>query len=1458
MTKYQIVTALYESMLMQVTGDPSEWTAFLRSACRNYKCRFDEQVLIYAQRPDAVAVLEIEKWNGLFGRWVNRGAKGIAVFDNERSGRTRLKHYFDISDTHESHTSRPVPVWRMNPRYSGEVAEHLGNTFGELEDDSTLVTALISTAKNATDDNLPDYLGDLLACRENSLLKGLDGPEVEEEYLAVLKNSVAYMLLTRCGIDAGRHIGRENFSQIPDFGAPQTANALGIAASDIAESVLREIASTVMSLQKQEKNKNRTFENIHPQEDNDTKQPVTERRVENGRTDIPPGGGLSDTQPDVAGGTARSPWQIRVTKKETSETEPPDTVHQPADGVQAERTSDGDRTDGERADGTADPPYGGGAGRGREPESEGPDALGGPDEQYPAGSGGNDTERPDIRIKPLPPEAAQLTFLGEAEENKTSAFLVSRQIIDEVLTGGGNGENSVHRIASYFKKDHALSENAAFLKKEYGEGSGKGFIFGDDRVSVWFSGSGIHIAVGDTALNAEDATIVTWEQAAVRIRELLDLGRYMPQGELDKADGIELKELADHLWNLHRDRAEGVEFAFMDDDLFIHGFPDDTARIAELLSQPDQRDGILAGLREFAAAYEQDSSLLRYPYVARHLRSALTGLEDLRREPLTFTADEPVSVAHPGFVTQDETDHMLLRGGNTEHGKFRIYSYFLGNHTAKEKADFLKHEYGTGGVSGTGYHEDHDGKGIEYSRGMIHMPYDKVVLSWSGAAGRVGGLIAAGRYMSEKELAYIPEYEKGVLAREIVGFYHNQPEDVPRPFPYATFSSDAVEIVRPQLDDQKRVREILAQMAKILDNTADFDRHYESMRRAFTDLTAYQNGEYSLFTPAKPAEKEMTLAAPAPAADHSPDYPGEPSDDVNAYLPTTPLPDEKEESLTPAWEQRERHSRTQAFDPHPEIPMSERHNYRITDDELGYGGAKAKFRNNIDAIKMLRAIESENRFATPEEQEILSKYVGWGGLPQAFDPDNDRWKSEYQELDALLSPEEWKSARGSTVNAHYTSPTVIRAIYKAVANMGFRAGNVLEPSCGIGNFFGLLPESMNESRLYGVELDSLTGRIARQLYQKNSIAIQGFEDAELPDSFFDLAIGNVPFGEYKISDRRYDKHNFPVHDYFFAKTLDKVRPGGIIAFITSKGTLDKQNPSVRKYIAQRAELLGAVRLPSTAFKANADTEVTADIIFLQKRDRIVDTEPGWMHLGQTEGGVPVNSYFTEHPDMILGEMAFGERTMYGNTKATTCNPFPDSDLAEQLEEAITNIHAEVTEYELDGDEPEDDGSIPADPNVRNFSYAVVNGGIYYRQDSRMYPKELPITTQNRVKGMIGLRECVRSLIDYQTGDYPDSDIRAEQEKLNRLYDNFTKKYGLINSRGNVTAFGQDSAYPLLCSLEVLDENGRLERKADMFHKRTIKQHVPVTHVDTAVEALAVSMSEKAASQRKVILLRKKW
>lgn len=854
MTKYQLITDAYESTLGRVTNTPTEWMRFMRSACRNYKCRFDEQILIYTQRPDATAVLEIEKWNKQFGRWVNKGATGIAVFDDEHNGNSRLKHYFDISDTHESRNARPVPIWQMNARYDAEVIEHLENSFGELEDTSTLAAALISAAKNAVDDNLTDYLNELKYCREDSFLEELDDFNVEVAYRTALQNSVAYMLLIRCGIDGESYFNFEDFQSIAEFNTRQTVNALGIATSDIAETCLREIAATVITLQKQERNINRTFaskEKIPHNDDANKEQ--HERSFEYG-TDISDGEQLSRTQPDSTGGTARNPWQVRIAPKEISETAPQDSVHQSADELHPQPTPDGDRADGQREDGTADRTDGGGTGRYGADESRESNAVGGVDEQHPAGGGGNDTERPDIRIKPLPTEYQQLTLMGEAEETakaKSSAFSFSQQIIDEVLTSGGNKENSIHRIVYYFKKDHTTADNADFLKQEYGSG-GKGFLFGGNHVAAWFNESGIHVAVGDTALNVADASVVTWEQAARRIRELLDMGRYAPQKEIDKADGLVLSELTSKLYFIYRD---GV--GKLPQEWTVNGsnFHQCVPVIAEHLCNPETLQLVinkLDGDWQIARSGALSDDFKWINYLHWHVPDALRGLKDLQRESLVFTADESVSTARPGFITQDEVDALLIGGANIEDSKFRVYSFFLQNHTAKEKSNFLKDEYGTGGSGTT---EWHDSKGISFSRENNHMPYDKVILPWGKVAKRIDELIADGRYMSQRELDYIPEYEKEELAREVVSFYPYQSEDLPRQFPHGTDFWDSVKIVRPQLDEPERVAEILSQMAVMLDNTADFDRNYELMRRAFDHLTAYQNGTFSLFTPMKPAEK---------------------------------------------------------------------------------------------------------------------------------------------------------------------------------------------------------------------------------------------------------------------------------------------------------------------------------------------------------------------------------------------------------------------------------------------------------------------------------------------------------------------------------------------------------------------------------------------------------------------------
>jgi len=1355
MTKYQLITGVYESTVQSVTENPAAWTAFLRSACRNYKCRFDEQILIYTQRPDATAALEIEKWNRLFGRWVNKGAKGIAVFDDEHNGNNRLKHYFDISDTHESRSSRPVPLWQMRPEYEAEVIESLENSFGDLDDKSTLVEAIVSAARNAVEDNMSDYLADLMICRDGSALEPFDEGNLENEFRFVLHRSVAYMMLTRCGIDADKYLS--DFRPIVNFDTTGTVNALGLATSDIAEMCLREIASTVLSMERQDQKQNRTFAMPEKPAHNEPTIPVDERGAENGSVDLSDGGRLSSPELDRAGGGAGSPWQIRITPKEIPERAPARPVSELPDSRRVEHAPDGDRADGQRTHGADDHADGGGAGRDRGDESVRPDEVGGADEQHPPLSRGDDTPRPDIRLKPLPTEDEQLADLGEAEDTAKghrpepvpSAFSmpVPQETVDREICpeSGGGIFNKKYCIYHFFEREQGEAERIIFLKNESGVHYGHTPL-DEHGFSVLHDSKGITFTKGNS-LNPDAKYTLTWKNAVKRIGELIAADRYLnPQD----------KELyPQYLEYLEQQKILREKERFIDE--------------MAALPPAEKRDTLSLRLADYLNGlewYEKE-------YLGKH------GLSEIA--DATNAAQIEALLQSSQKTQQLMTALAAIKGATS--------GVFARNHAWRF------------------------GQELEalHPRQHVYKPGDTVYIGTQ-------------------------EYEVLALDETTVRLYD------------PSF---------PLLNREMTCDEFDRKIAE-----SGLNEH----------LLAVTEPEH------QPGYESWSESATTDEPPHTPDT-GEASDNVDAYPPepTEPIwekteggevtkvridlmpttPQQTEPTITPAWEKEresQRRGRANVFDPRPEIPMSERHNFRITDDDLGTGGAKNKFRGNVEAIRTLQTIEQDNRFATPEEQEILSRYVGWGALQEAFDESKPAWVNEYRELKDLLTPEEYASARASTLNAHYTSPAVIKAIYQAVENMGFKSGNVLEPSCGIGNFFGLVPQSMADCKMFGVELDGLTGRIARQLYQKNNIAIQGFEKTDLPDSFFDLAIGNVPFGSYGVSDKRYDKHKFNIHDYFFARTLDKVRPGGVVAFVTSRFTLDKKDPTVRRYIAQRADLLGAIRLPMTAFKANAGTEVTADIIFLQKRDRATVIEPDWIHLGEISGigtdgqeiGVPVNSYFVENPDMILGTMSNDSGTrMYGAADSYSCVPFPDADLSEQLTDAITNIHARITDYERTEDEPEEDNSIPADPNVRNFSYTLVSGQIYYRQDSRMVPMELPVTTQNRVKGMIELRECVRNLIMYQTEDYPDGDINREQAKLNRLYDSYTKKYGLINSRGNSIAFSQDSAYCLLCSLEVLDENGELERKADMFNKRTIKAHVPITRVDTATEALAVSMNEKA-------------
>ena len=2046
--RYKALTELYRETQRSVTA-PDQWQAFLASACRNYRLSFHEQLLVFAQRPDATAVLEIERWNRQFGRWVNRGANGIAVFDGEHNGKPRLKYYFDISDTHEGRFPRPVPLWTVREEYAPDIIETLENSFGELEHKEDLGEALLSAAKNAVEDNMPDYFSELKTLTEGSFLEELDELNLEVEYRRAVENSIGYMLLVRCGLDPSDYFEDDDFRDVLNFNTPQTLNALGVATGDISQMCLSAISRTVLALQRQPQKENRTFE---PQQENQyavTEQENTqpERSFEYDREHLHQAGRLQSAEPSAAPGGAGSPWEIRIASEEVPQGAPQGDVHEPVDQREAFQPSGGDPADRPAPDGGNRGADGQEPGRDGGTEGQRPDEMGADDEQPAERGGGNGAGGVDLQLKDEPEESAggdelpafldekqimaiiankdddlkykknqiELFFSVHSDVQERAEYLKSayqdryteiiadgqrlgykpqengllmwegsypsrtkesvfswdivaqwtaqlidkkeyfiqtdipqlptqesqqmslfdfaafqqpaqaegtaqpsifphpalpQQVIDEALCIGANDQNSRLIICAYFKKDKP--DNARFLAEHYGE-NGAGFYLDGRQYAIWYNAEGIRIAQGESAQRSS-ATLIPWEQAAARIRELLDLVRYMPQSELDRVEGYERQQRAAQLWYLRQDFAEGTADAgYLPTVNAIygknHGFPEESAAISDLLGHPEGLQNLRDELEQFVQAYRENRELLRFHF--HRPQKLLEQLSDLQREPLHFTAAEEYAPQRRFFISGDEIDNLLRGGKRSTDYRLAVYSFYRNHTERKERENFLKHYHGeysghSGGNDDVTYQLS---KGVSFSHGSITAPYAKVELKWNVVEKRVSAMIAQGRFLTDEDRAAMPQYEKHQLARNIRTFFENVPQEQPHPYPFGFDYWDAVKLIEPQLDDPARVEEIYQMMVPVWEATPQDDRMYALRQQAFENLTAFRQGTFTLFAehkepvaPAMPQAKaydlgyghlgngitvwnrleeehgdyktvahiapdrtvtiydeempqavreeiqriadtsEMTISvtqdapvfAVPPRVQEPPQkeepadpYPelaaqvlrfvgefdgsrmgygeddaqaveniaqqlhdpvqreeirrllqsfldhadleeeiavditlcmeqiaelppaltpeqaqieeiagyleeagyavsselveeglmdyrahggkgnsqdvadfiereflseepepasleiakefindfceaeyGSPADfsdlekvgiayttvtdeeipiQVNAdlvhyrmeryldgqflerrqyesldeliqnelaeldfddlisvsdgelesigatpeqgsdgyfllsrlkadceyflgaggraekhlwagnvreqiakmrelydALPEKPewltmedidryaqrmeppyevvvyhhfengfderldyqtlaeaeqaaqkyvagtmegedgfaydgagiydlqenrwlrvygnFPDErameqakqapateepsaspaqadlqpqKEESLPPP-PKRPRRERITFTTLHPEVPRDQRHDFHITDDALGHGTPSEKYAANAAAIRTLKQIEAEERLATPEEQEILSRYVGWGGLANCF----EQTSPHYEELKSLLDSEEYAAARASSLTAFYTPPVVIRGIYKALSQMGFTQGNILEPSCGTGNFLGLLPADMAGSKAYGVELDSISGRIAGQLYQNASISVNGFETVQMPDSFFDVAVGNVPFGDFKVLDKRYDKHHWLIHDYFFGKTLDKVRPGGIVAFITSKGTLDKENSAVRKYLAQRADLIGAIRLPDNTFKRNAGTEVTSDIIFLQKRDHITDLEPDWVHLDTDENGIRMNSYFVQHPEMILGDMVM-ESTRFGPDSA--CKAREGEDLSEQLANAIQFLQAEIKPYELEELDEEEDRSIPADPTVKNFSYTIADGQVYYRENSLMHPVEVSVTAESRIRGMIELRECTRRLIEYQTEGYPDEDIAAEQQKLNALYDNFTAKYGLLNSRGNKLAFSEDSSYCLLCSLEVLDEQGNLKRKADMFSKRTIRPHVAVTSVDTASEALAVSISEKA-------------
>ena len=1580
--KYDLISEMYRRTCNAVTADVQNWQAFLRCACRNYKLRFDEQLLVYAQRPDATAVLEIERWNNSFGRWVNRGAKGIAVFEDADRKNQRLIHYFDVSDTHESRYSRPVPIWQMRSEYTQEVIETLENTFGELENKDSIAQAVLSAAKNAVEDNIPDYLNDLLYYVDDSFLFGLEEDMISAMYKTVITNSVAYMMMVRLGIDTELYFEAEDFSKIANFNTPETLNALGIATSDIAEMGLGEIARTVLALDKQ----NRIIADNSRTEYNKGEN-KTERSFDNERNHIHNAGRLQPAELNNAGTAGGDFGQIRSDEEEISQGTPQNPLLQSSDELHADGAFGGNGTDGTQTGRNSYEEDGGAGGLDREPESNEYDEVGTGNEQSQEQSSGDRESGDNLRLdyydrehedkslpffgtddtireilgttphlkaskdeiraffennpdntvrteyikgifnndytevilndgrragyktyqnvlqlwegsylsrtkqsfydwgviaqhfeamrllgelydtmKPLPSVNGQLNFMDMQAEEKTSAFSFSQEIIDTVLTRGSGVEEGKFRIYEQFEKSLSTKENIDFLKDEYGWGGSYPVIIGTG-IDEQHDGKGITISkgIGD----GKPYINLNWNQVEKRISELIKIDRYLNPKE---------KEIYPQWLAKQEERRAELAEKQKNREILSSAPPEKEEEKEEINIVEWQRrqpkyeyhlgDTVYIGADEYeilsfdenrVKLYDTQFPLLnkeinRDEFDRRVKENPMNDHLKVKELPLEEKTDEaPAFDIGMGYLGNGLT---VWNRAVEENGDYQNIAHISSEGEIRYYVDGLPEDVITQ-IERAAEQEKENNRFVsayrEYSELKNENP-DSILLYQLGdfyeAYGNDAQTIGEALKMNltSRSIGNNQTVSLCGLPSQSLETYMNMLLD--RGFDVAISSLENGErktynIVSTNKEDPVQSQPVGRIDYLNTDGTVRESVEYTSPYLFGNDIRqeAYYGVSFSVVF----YKDEDGNTISRDFAEHL-DPPPKSIEIIDSPYLSINKADEKEqetsekgELLYPAFNQQKR-SRVQTFDLHPDIPMSERHTFDLASHEVPEAGKKERFRRNMEAINVLKECELENRFATPKEQEILSQYVGWGGIPEAFDENNSSWADEFIELYTALSTNEYESARASTLTAFYTPPVVISSIYKAMEQMGFREGNILEPSCGIGNFIGMLPNSMQNAKMYGVEIDRVSAGIAQQLYQKTSIAAQPFEEVNLPDSFFDAVIGNVPFGDIRINDRRYNKHNFLIHDYFFAKCLDKLRPGGVMALITSKGTMDKENPAIRKYIAQRADFLGAIRLPNNTFKGNAGTEVVSDILILQKRDRLIDLEPDWVHLNTDENGVKMNSYFVDHPEMVLGEW----KTVSGRFgDENTVVPYENADLSQLLGEAISNIHAEITDYEVDEELSEEDNSIPADPQVRNFSYTIVDDKIYYRENSRMTPVECSATAENRIKGMIAIRDSIRSLIEIQTLNYPDWEIEKEQHKLNELYDTFLKKYGLINSRANVSAFSQDSSFALLSALEVLDENGELEHKADMFTKRTIKPHTPVTSVDTASEALAVSMGEKA-------------
>lgn len=1599
---FEHIRKLYNNTCEDIVRSPTVWLNFLGSACYNFRLPFDEQLLIYAQRPDAKAVLSFNSWNNRFNRMVNRGAKGIAVVDDSTDN-PRLKYYFDISDTSERENSKPVPIWKYEDGFKDDVIKTLQNAYDIASDD--IYNAVWETSKALVEDNINDYNADLVMCKNDSFLEELSDDMCESVLRMALQNSVAYMIMARLSLDVNGYFDNESFEGVMSFNTPLTVSILGNATSSIAEMGLSEISKTVLSVI-------RTFDK--EQNTQYTKGEKENERSVTNDSNLYTNGQLPNTELDASAdkNSSQQLWQVT---QEVSQGNPSgnlslstDTGHsqQPLERDSGTGTADGrtnHNSDGEstRSD--------------RETQANGYDDLGRNDEQYQELGEGNSLERtglhdvtdelppfvdeqairymlsnPDddlVQRKPAIIKAYQTTkndnelinytktlyprrfdeydkfnkhfgftladngllmydgnyktrtkesvfswdivvsiikelindgkyFDTEKEEKtqldlfsfsydnepvydeipQTSLFTdfgISQQIIDEALCCGFNDKNSRVQIAMHFRRDRGVEYNARMLKFLYGT-NGAGFVFNGEKVSFWYDENGISIAKG-TSAKTSTATHLTWEQAAVRIRELLDVGRYMPQYELDKVDDYELNKVADRFTEFIRDLSD--DYPNKDNCLQsiqkeidgVLGYPDMVEKITDMLKDDEKRAQIFKEYGRLMDDYNAGMKIIRFNYAPQYSIPYIAEIiEGMKREPILFKAESGYLPEREMFISQDEIDKIIINGKNNHAYRLETYTYFV-NHP--DKADRIKYvsRDNQSGYLGGNDSVNKTTKGIEFSHGSVMEPYAKVLIKWSDVAKRIDTLIKQNKFVTQEDIDAIPDIYKNEISRDLESFFEGLSENDAKPYPNDIEPYKVSRIIKAQLDNPQALDDIENMMSNVLALMDKDDRMYQYRKQIYDDFIAYKNGTFKLYDypnlapkvkqPSKftkPAEKEKVDAETKPVVsevDDGLDLIGEEIDIdgrhfvvdsvSNGYVSMADqtfangsgfpifrkesvefvrqyLPIEKEQIIST--QNTKQHTEHSQWDIHPEISVEQRYDFDFAAHPVEVVGKKERFRRNMEAIKVLKECEADNRFATPDEQIVLSKYVGWGGIPEAFDENNSTWANEYKELMSALSPEEYNAARESTLTAFYTPQEVVKACYDIAENLGFKQGNILEPSCGIGNFIGMKPKSMADNKVYGIELDSVSATIAQQLYQTASVVNNGYEKVDLPDNFYDLVTTNVPFGDFKVSDKKYDKHNPLIHDYFFMKSLDKVRTGGIMILITSKGTMDKENSNIRRYIAQRADLLGAIRLPNDTFKGNAGTEVVSDILVLQKRDRMLDIEPNWVQLDNTEDGIRMNKYFVDNPDMVLGNM---EMVSGRFGPESTCIPYEDRSLEELLDVAVKNIQGQITEVQI-GDEFEEDLSIPALPDVRNFSYTVVDGKIYFRENSRMTPVDVSATAENRIRGMIALRDTVRSLITMQEQDYSEEEIKSEQLRLNNLYDKFIKDYGLISSRGNKSAFSQDSSYSLLSALEILDENGNLERKADMFTKRTIKPHKEITSVDTSSEALAVSIGEKAS------------